>query len=84
MKASFQGFPFHRSRKEREKTRKRIVRATTGKEAKLTKSRNNASQKSVPTAIAKEEDGHRQNLLNSIFVHNKTRKPEELFTGAVH
>ncbi|GJQ09069.1 hypothetical protein GpartN1_g860.t1 [Galdieria partita] len=71
------------SAEEREKKRKMIVSTTTKKlQSKLSNSGNVISQNRARTNTTSEKDNS-QNILSSIFVNNKTRKPEELFTGAV-
>ncbi|EME32824.1 uncharacterized protein Gasu_01830 [Galdieria sulphuraria] len=68
---------------EREKRRKKIIsKTTTRTQSRLSNSGSFLSQSNSRANTSCEKKSS-QNLLSSIFVNNKTRKPEELFTGAV-
>jgi len=66
---------------EREKRRKKIL----SKLATKTQSKPSSSENLISSHSSNQRPLEKspKNLLDSIFVNNKTRKPEELFTGAV-
>lgn len=69
------------SAEEREKKRNKISSKVTARaRPKPTNAGSVVPSRSSQTASEGKES---QNLLSSIFVNSKTRKPEELFTGAV-